>query len=607
MSIRQALHTKYLIQNTNYQKGFTVVEIVVSVGILLMMAMIIAQIYVLIVSQIVAYREQTTITALADQYMEVARNLPYSQLGTISGNPHGALADSANPIATNVNNVPYQIYYEVTYVDDSADGTIILGTDAAPNDYKQIKLSIKNTRTNFVNSFFTSIVPKGLEGLASGGALMIKVFDAVGQPVPGASVRIQNTTLNPTIDLTRTSDSSGNWVEVGLPNSANSYHITVTKNGYSSDQTYPTSVQNPNPVKPDSSVLNGQVTQVSFSIDVVSNLTFTAQDQICAPISGVDIAVQGAKLIGLPAVLKFNNTYTSNGSGQVPLTGVEWDTYTPALISNSYMIYGTSPIQQINVLPNTTQNFNVMLGAKTANSFLVIVKDAATQNPIELANVNLQSTNPAFDSSKLTEGSVWSQQDWSEGSGQANFSNVKKYFSDDGNVDGTVMPLALRLLYFNNAYISAGQLTSSSFDTGTNLTAYTSLEWQPTSQDVAATVKFQLAANNDNTTWDYLGPDGTANTYYTTSGTSISPSLNGKRYVRYKAFLSTTDNTKTPVVTSVNVNYVSGCPAPGQAMFAGLTSGSDYKVVVSASGYQTQTIDNITISGYNVLTVLLTP
>ena len=51
-------------------KGFTIVEVVVSIGIFITLALITAQIYVLIVSQIVAYREQTTISSLANQYLE---------------------------------------------------------------------------------------------------------------------------------------------------------------------------------------------------------------------------------------------------------------------------------------------------------------------------------------------------------------------------------------------------------------------------------------------------------------------------------------------------------------------------------------------------------
>jgi len=588
------------------QKGFTLIEVIIGIFILSTLAVTSAQIYSLIIRQIVIYREQSTISSLADQYLEVARNLPYSQIGTMTGNPHGNLADLPNPLTVTVNGTAYQVYYAVSYVDDAADGTILAGTDAAPDDYKQVKLYIKNATTNVLNSFFTSIVPKGLEGLASGGALYIKVFDAVGQPVSGATIQIQNMSVTPNINLQRTSDASGNWIEVGLPVSSNSYHIVVTKNGYSSDQTYPITQQNQNPTKPDSTVSNGQVTQVSFSIDLTSNLSFKITSDICQGLAGVGLGIRGAKLIGTsPDVYKFNNTYSSDGSGNISLNNIEWDSYIPSLTGSTYMIYGSSPVQQANLLPGTTQSFTMVVGPKTTNSLLVVVKDASTSNPIEGADVDLQTSNPTTDNDKFTSGSIWSQQDWSLGSGQNNFTNDRKYYQDDGNIDNSGNPSGIKLLSFAGAYANAGTLESSSFDTGTSASAYTILEWQPTSQDPSTSLKFQVATNNDNTTWNYLGPDGTANSYYTVPGTNMSGALDDHRYVRYKAFLSTQNTTKTPVLTSLNLNYVSGCFTPGQAMFPGLAAGSNYQVVVTAAGYQTQTISNITISGYNTLQVLL--
>ena len=68
--------------------------------------------------------------------MENARNIPYAQIGTIEGNPHGSLPDFTTPNTVTVSSTIYQIYYEVTYIDDPADGTALLGTDSAPNDVK---------------------------------------------------------------------------------------------------------------------------------------------------------------------------------------------------------------------------------------------------------------------------------------------------------------------------------------------------------------------------------------------------------------------------------------------------------------------------------------
>jgi prepilin-type N-terminal cleavage/methylation domain-containing protein len=588
------------------KKGFTLIESVIGIGIFAMLALVVYQSILATSRESMASWEGTTVSSLATQYLENARNIPYAQIGTIQGNPHGTLPDLANPSNVVVGNTTYQAYFEITYVDDSADGSFLLGTDPAPDDYKQVKLSIKNTTTNKVTNFTTTIVPTGLENLTSGGALFLSVINAVGQAVPGATINITNNSVVPSINLTRTSDANGKWVEVGLPNSSNSYHITVTENGYSSDQTYPITVQNPSPTKPDATIANGQVTQISFGIDKTSNLTFNTLNQTCGAIAGVGMEILGAKLIGTPNIFKYDNTFSSDSNGQVVLNNTEWDNYTPALTGNTYMIYGSSPIQQINLLPDTTQVFNLIMGTKTANSLLVIVKDSSTGNPIEGADVELSNTSPVLDTIYTTGGSLWSQQFWNGGSGQTSWNNATQYWQDDGGISTTDIPLAMRLKNSNgNTTVNSGNLISSTFDTGSSSTTYTTLNWQPTSQDPAATASFQVATNNDNTTWNFFGPDGTSGTYYTTSGTTLSSVNNNKRYIRYKAYLSTTDTTKNPTITSVNINYVSGCFTPGQVIFPGLASGGGYQVVVSLAGYLTKTITNLNISGYQTLQVSL--
>ncbi|HTR18575.1 MAG TPA: carboxypeptidase-like regulatory domain-containing protein [Candidatus Paceibacterota bacterium] len=587
-------------------RGFSLITTAIAVGIFAMLGIAAYDLEVSSTKALRAYREKEDVAALADQYFEAMRNLPYSEIGTVSGNPHGVLADQPNALSVTYNGNTYQLYYAVEYVDDPADGTASAGTDAAPNDYKQIKLYVKNLADGLVVPFTTTVVPQGLEGLASGGALSLQAIDANGLPVPGASLNITNSSVSPSINVTRTADSNGNWIEVGLPDSVSSYQITATKSGYSSDQTYASSPGNPNPTKPNATISNGQVTRVSFSIDHQSALTLNTVDQTCQPLSGVGLELRGTKLIGTPGVYKFDNTYTSNSLGQVVLNPLEWDTYTPAITSASYMIYGSSPIQQINLLPGTSQQSTLVLGPSTSNSLLVIVKDASTGNPLQGASVEL-TKSPSYDSTLLTAGSILYQSDWSGGSGQTDFSIPNEYAADDGNVDTGTIPTGVRLRQLANSYASSGSLTSSSFDTGTASTSYTTLFWNPTSQSASTSVQFQIATNNDDATWNFVGPDDTASTYYTTPGTTINPAQSNNRYFRYQMFLSTISTSTTPVVSNVTVNYVSGCASPGQAMFAGLSGGSNYTLIVSMAGYQTQTISNVNINGYNSLQVLLSP
>lgn len=588
--------------------GFTILEVVVGVFIFTILVAGVLGAISALTRSVKAAREKTELASLVSADLEVVRNLPYVQVGTVNGNPSGSLPDASNPRTVTIEGRAYRIYYEVTYFDDPADGTAVLGTDPSAADYKQVKMFVESTVTSTRTTIVTNIAPKGLEGTQNAGALLLKVFNAVGTPVPNASIHITNTAITPNIVLDRTTDSSGNWTEVGLPASVNGYHVTVTKTGYSTDQTYPITAQNPNPVKPDATVLVGQVTQVSFAIDALSNLTVRTLDQKCQSINGVNINVAGAKLIGTaPNVYKFNQNYTS-AAGQIALTNIEWDTYTPTLLSGqNLMVIGTSPIQQIDVLPGTSQTFTLILGPQSTNSLLVIVKDASTGAALEGAQVHLQKGgSTAQDYYGITGGSVLVQQDWTGGPGQVEFTSTNSYFSDNGGIDVNSAPTGVRLKKISGDYVATGILESSTFDTGTDTSNFTTLTFAPAAQDDAAELRFQLAANNDGTTWNYGGPDGTAATFYTVSGSNISTSLDGNRYIRYKAFLKTYDEDHiTPILTSLNINYVSGCFSPGQSVFLSLTSGNNYSLDVTLPGYQTQTINSLNISGNQVLQVLL--
>jgi len=579
-----------------HNRGFSLVEILISAAIFVILAMTAYEMVATILKGIGSYRENITSSTLANQYMEIVRNMPYSEIGSLSGNPHGNLADLPNAIETTIDGVLYKIYYVVSYVDDPTDGTALEGTDTSPNDYKQVKMYVLNTKTNNTSSFLTNISPKSLEGLLDGGALYIKVFDFVGQPISGATIHITNSISN--IDIIRTTNTSGEWIEVGLPNSSNSYHIVVTKNNYSMDQTYPISTSNPNPTKADSTVANGEITKISFSIDKLSDLTINTLDQYCSAISDVGMEIHGFKLIGTsPNIYKFDNSYTSNTYGKISLQNIEGDDYTPALTSN-YTILGSYPIQQINILPDTNQNFTFILGPKTINNLLVIVKDSITKNPIEGAKVELSSADKSYYDSKITGGSVWGQTSWSGGDGQINWSDKTKYY-EDINISTSEIPEALRLKSYDEGliYLTSGYLVSSIFDTGSASTTFTNIDWQPTSQNPSTTVKFQIATNNDKTTWNFVGPDRTSDTFYTVPGTTINSDK--KRYARYKVYLETSDPTQTPVVTNVNINYVSGCFTPGQAIFTNLQESNDYIVKVTKDGYTIESTDTLNVTDNN--------
>lgn len=597
--------------------GFTIMELMVSIAIFAILLTGVLGAFSATTKAVKLAREKTILSSLATNYLEIVRNMPYAQVGTINGNPNGGLPDFTNAYSQNINGTIYKIYYEVTFIDDPADGTALAGTDLYPADYKQVKMDILNIATGQVTSFFTTVAPKGLEGTANQGALQILVIDSQGNPIPGVDIHITYPTTTPILILDRQTDFSGQWLEVGLPPAVHNYHIVVTKAGYSQDQTYAITAQNPNPLHPDATVAVGQVTKITFSIDLLANLTIRTLNATCQPINNVNLNVLGTKLIGTaPNISKFNNNYSSGppsyGPGLVTLPNIEWDTYTPTLLTGqSWIIRGTSPIQKIDVLPGTTQTFTMILGTNsTANSLLVIVKAASSGTALADAAVHLQKggSDPQ-DYYGTTGGSVWVQNSWKGGAGQEQWSTTTQtqYLRDDGNVDINSAPTGIRLQKLSGRYVQSGWLESSTFDTGTNATNYTILSWAPSSQSASTTLQLQVAANNDNATWNYVGPDGTPDSYFITPGSDIGSALDNNRYIRYKVFLSTGNDKKTPVLTSINLNFVTGCFTPGQIIFPDLTAGNNYTLYVSLPGYTTQIISPLNIFGNQILEVNLSP
>lgn len=110
--------------------------------------------------------------------------------------------------------------------------------------------------------------------------------------------------------------------------------------------------------------------------------------------------------------------------------------------------------------------------------------------------------------------------------------------------------------------ISDGTLISSIFDTQvTDGGAFNTILWQGTLPTGTA-VKFQVAgSNNAGGPWNYLGPDGTSNTYYQPAGPDIHTKLDKEvhsdtRYMRYKVILeSNIEKTYSPLVNNIVLGW----------------------------------------------------
>jgi prepilin-type N-terminal cleavage/methylation domain-containing protein len=591
------------------KKGFTLLEILIASAIFLLFAIGIYSGIHLIFKIVYQSRMRILETALLAEQLEIVRNLPYGSVGIINGVPSGVLPYSTT---TKRNGQNFLIITTVRNIDDPFDGTVGGSpNDTSPADYKLVEMSAIcqpcGQQTPVILS--TIVAPKQLEGATQNGALFIQVFGFDGRPIAGANVNVTNTAQTPNIVIHDVTDNDGFLRIIDTPTGTLSYHINVAKDGYSTDYTVPISESVPTPVKPPANVVSQAITDITFSIDYLSNLDLHFITPVCSAVASVPFNIYGEnKKIGLaPVVYKYDRNLTANSSGNYSFPNFEWDLYHINLIGSVYTIGGSTPLLPIDLTPGLTQEASIILQPYSAHSLLVKVKDASTGLPLSDANVHL--TASGYDESRITGYGFVRQTDWSGGSGQADYVNQSQYFNDNGNIENDFPDGDLKLKKVGDIYLNSGWLESSTIDLGVAAN-FNNIVFYPLSQPVetgANPITFQLATSNSSSPsqWDFKGPDGGTGSYYTATNTLIWSGHNGDRYLRYKVFLNTEDINFTPTMSEVAFTYITGCIPPGQEYFGNL-SATTYTLDVSHVGY-TDSNETVDVSGATEVIVNMSP
>ncbi len=257
------LHTK--------KRGMSLIDVIV--GTALVLIIFLALMGVLRASILVASlaKARAGAASISTSQMEYLRGISYDSLGTVGGIPAGQIPQSTTVVT---DGTTYTINTYIQYIDDPADGLGAYDTNGIITDYKLAKVSVSyfaagKTRTE---NLLSNFVPLGIETTNGGGTLAIHVINTAGSPISGATVHIVDASTTPTIDLATFSNVSG---MVYLPGAATStqYQIFISKNGYSSAQTYVRNTTNQNPSPGFLTIVKDKTTTGTFIIDPLASFT----------------------------------------------------------------------------------------------------------------------------------------------------------------------------------------------------------------------------------------------------------------------------------------------------------------------------------------------
>ncbi len=254
-------------------RGFSLVELLVTAAVMLIVFGGLFGGFRYTLDVISNSRAKLSALTLANERMEYIRSLSYDAVGTVSGLPNGALPQVST---SSLNGIIFTQTVLIQYVDDAADGIGVADSNMITTDYKVAKVTIGWSVRGVAKEIFlvSTIIPRSIETNVGGGTVRVNVFDANLAPLPGADVRLLNTTGTSTVDVTRSSDATGVALFGGAPAGSN-YQIFVTALGYSSEQTYVATTTLPNPTTAPISVTVANISTVNFFIDRLSSLTIT--------------------------------------------------------------------------------------------------------------------------------------------------------------------------------------------------------------------------------------------------------------------------------------------------------------------------------------------
>ncbi len=328
-----------------HERGMSLMDTLVGGALMALVFLGVVGVLQLSLDVIANNRARAGALALANERMEYLRSLSYLQIGVLGGIPAGIVPQDEN---VTQNGISYLRRTRVWYSDDPGDGLGGVDTNSVISDFKTIRVEVSWTARSGARSVVLvgRVSPSGIEQAAAGGVLTLRVVNEGGQPVSGARVDITNLSTNPTISTYSFTNIDGLVTYIGAP-AASDYQVRISKNGYSSAQTYDVSVANPNPNPRHLTVVNDQTTATSFTIDYTASKTIEtylaiqdgAWEDLFSTGDSIVLSASTTLSSGVLQLAESGGVFEASGSARsisiVPAALASWGTFDATLSTPS--------------------------------------------------------------------------------------------------------------------------------------------------------------------------------------------------------------------------------------------------------------------------------
>jgi len=296
------------------QSGYILTELLVSIVVLGIVSVSFLGLFTSLVRSAVLMKHRSVALTLATNQMEYLKSLPYNNLAVVGGS---IISSSPLPASATqmVDGVRYTVKTSINYLDDAFDGcgyypnndlkraycrNYDLATNNAndlnPADYKSIHITVTDNSGLRLSEVDTQIAARVAETNNNTGGMFVNVIDENGNPLAGATVRLVNSTTNPVVDISDSTDQNGNAIFYSLPPDPSSYDyvLTASLSGYSTLTTIPpTGSLQPN--YSNQKVINQQSSLVTMQIKPqgANSLWIEATDTSGNPLANIKIYAKG--------------------------------------------------------------------------------------------------------------------------------------------------------------------------------------------------------------------------------------------------------------------------------------------------------------------------